>query len=532
MSNEQDKQFLQSFLDRASYKEITLEEWILKYIYVKGNEKYSFNGYAYWKDIIRKSQNHPYLVFLKSAQIGYSTFALSRLFWKLLRTSYKAGIYFPDDTAMKDFAQERVNPFIFNSPIIKDELKQNLDNTRVKQFGNAFLALRGTWKKGNVKSIDLDIVMLDEVDEHNKDNIEFVGDRLLASKLNWMMLGSQPSMHKTGIHAEFLNTDQHFWLIKCPKCNHYNDLIEQIQAEHESIFGFHGETVFYKCHKCGGKLNNQKGEYVPKTKSAKRGFQVSQLFTTLDPGIIYRKLKDANTSSKRKNFWISYIGLPYESDEEKPLTLEEIQKHEGDKGIYQTCEYFTYHGADQGDTVHGVFGEPAGNGKIRIIGLYKGHILEEDRYAQALQNLNVFKGVIDAMPNRNWSLRMALKFQGILKIQFFSKRYSENEEYLPGENEIEVLKVNRDESLQDTVDAIKNGLFIFPDPNLLTGNDLALYEEFKFHLTMLVKERSEDENGKPLWGFRKKVENHFGMALNSMRLAATGGNDFITGVMF
>jgi hypothetical protein len=49
---------------------------------------------------------------------------------------------------------------------------------------------------------------------------------------------------------------------------------------------------------------------------------------------------------------------------------------------------------------------------------------------------------------------------------------------------------------------------------------------------MLVKEYKEDENGKPLWGFKRKVENHFGMALNSMRLAIQGGSDIVTGVVY
>lgn len=74
------------------------------------------------------------------------------------------------------------------------------------------------------------------------------------------------------------------------------------------------------------------------------------------------------------------------------------------------------------------------------------------------------------------------------------------------------------------MDAIKNGLFVFPDPKKLSGSDLKLYEEFKFHLTMLIRERTEDENGKTLWKFKKKVENHFGMALNSLRLAVETNN--------
>ncbi|AXR68263.1 phage terminase large subunit family protein [Leptospira mayottensis] len=537
-SNAQD-QFFQELdnivVNPKNGSEGSLEEFLLQEVLIKsvnGLVPYSFEGYSFWKDICRESQDHPDITFIKPGQIGYSLWALARIIKKIRKTSLKAGIYFPDDVSMKDFVQDRVDPFLsFQCPILKPDIDAAyVDNTRIKKIGDATLACRGTWTKRGTKTIDLDIVMLDEVDEHDEENIEFVGDRLLASQLNWMMKGSQPSFPNMGIHGEFIRTDQRFRFLKCPSCGHWTNLVERWLKEPISIFGFDGKdalrnpnvkNVFYICENktCGRKLNNQKGEYVAKIKSDRRGYQCSQLFTPKTPYFIYDKLTNAVTSAKRKNLTISIIGWPSSSEEEQPLQIDEIQKWEGDQGLKNHSPYFTYHGADQGDTVHGVFGEPTLDGRIRIIGLYKASVLDEERYAEHVTRFSVLSGIIDALPNRNWSLRMALRFPDNLKIQYFTKKYRENSEVVPGADTVEVVNVNRDDSLQDTIDAIKAGLFIFPNPLLLSDSDLVAYEEFKFHLTMLVREKGEDENGKPLWSFKKKVPNHYGMALNSLRIA-------------
>ncbi|MBW9233557.1 phage terminase large subunit family protein [Leptospira santarosai] len=535
-SNAQD-QFFQALdnITQSPNHRTSLEEFLLHNVYVKGREglvPYSFEGYSFWRDISRESQDHEDITFIKSGQIGYSLWALARIVRKIRKTNLKGGIFFPDDTSMKDFVQDRVDPFFSSQcPILKSELDEAyVDNTRIKKFGDATLAFRGTWTKRGTKTIDLDIVMLDEVDEHDEENIEFVSDRLLASVLNWIMRGSQSSFPNMGIHADFLRTDQRFRFLKCPSCGRQTNLVERWLKDPISIFGFsdkealrnpNSTNVFYACEnkKCGKKLDNQKGEYVAKTKSNRRGYQCSQLFTPKTPFFFYSKLLDAVTSAKRKNLTISIIGWPYSSDEEQPLQIDEICKWEGDQGLKDHSPYFTYHGADQGDTVHEVFGEPTLDGRIRIIGLHKISVLEEERYAEHITKFSVLNGIIDALPNRNWSLRMALRFPDNLKIQYFTKKFRENSEVVLGANEVGVINVNRDDSLQDTVDAIKNGLFIFPNPLLLSESDLKAYEEFKFHLTMLVREKGEDENGKPLWSFKKGVPNHYGMALNSLRIA-------------
>lgn len=193
----------------------------------------------------------------------------------------------------------------------------------------------------------------------------------------------------------------------------------------------------------------------------------------------------------------------------------------GDHGIPDGVNSHTYMGADQGDTVHMLFGEVTSDNRIRIYPA-KFSVLDESEINRVIDNFQVYSGIIDAMPNKNWSVRTAKRYNGYIRIQYFSKRFSMSDESVVStdENEgIEVVNINRDESLQETVDALKSGKFLLPDKTRLSGYDLKLAEELDLHLKMLIKERGEDENGKPRYSFKKKVANHFGMALNSLRLA-------------
>lgn len=524
--NEKDRQFLESIIERGDrqYNRQTQEEFMLKHIVVREDafiKPYSFDGYAVWRDITRKVKNATNVVFQKAAQVTYSTWALSRLAWKIDGTRLKAGVFFPDDTAMKIFVQDRANPFLEDSKYLRKQLASgDVNNTSLKRLTDATLAFRGTWSKTKVKSIDLDIVMLDEVDEHDAENIEFVPDRMLASKLAWMMAGSQPSFPDFGINAMYKKSTASKWLIRC-SCGHWSDLVQRMLEDPEMVIRTGKSGSHYVCEKCGKKLNNQRGENVATNISHPiPGFLVSQLYTPLDPFRVIDRFRNANTTLKRKAFYISVIGVPYTTDEEQPVTQTLLDQFRGDQTLRSGSEWFTYFGADQGDIVHMVFAEPTTDARLRIIGLAKLSVLDEVAHHAKIEAFSVYSGIIDAMPNKSWALRLALRYPDNIRIQYFSKRFAEKNETIPGDDEgVDVVFANRDESLQDTIDAIKAGMFIFPDKTRLSGPDLALAEEFDTHLKNLIRERGEDASGKPVYQFKKKIANHFGMALNSLRLA-------------
>ncbi|MBE7413367.1 MAG: phage terminase large subunit family protein [Leptospiraceae bacterium] len=527
-----EQEFLLKFKEAGDreYDKTTLEEFLTTKIQIRSNgkyEPYSFKGHECFRSMTRKFSNSKKLIAMKAAQIGFSTWMIGRALWLTNGKNLNGGFYFPDRESMKAFVQYRWDPIIKHSPYFQKMVTEEseVNNVRIKNIGKSLFSFNGTTNLKDVKSFDADITIRDEVDEQNPENSGFISDRLLHSNFAKDMAGSQPSIEDFGIHAEFMDSDQNFYLIKCDSCNHWNDLVNRFLEDPEKVFGKKNKTkeveYFYACEKCHKPLNNQKGEYVAKRKHKNTGVQISQMFLNYKtPTEIYQLWKNANSHIKRKNLYISVIGWPYSTDEEKPVTQSVIDSQKGDHGLYDISQSYSYMGADQGDTVHMVFGEPTTDARIRIIGLAKFSVLDDDSIHRSIIRFAVYQGIVDAMPNKSWSVRLAKIFPEQIKIQYFSKKYSlKEEDVLNSEDEIEVLNINRDESLQDTVDAIKNGLFIFPDKSRLDGPDLVLMEEFEYHLKMLIRERGEDEFGRPKYSFKKKVENHFGMALNSMRLA-------------
>ena len=70
----------------------------------------------------------------------------------------------------------------------------------------------------DVKSIDLDLVILDEVDELDPGLASFIDDRILHSSYRRRIALSQPSVPGFGIDAEFEGSDQQHFLLRCNRC--------------------------------------------------------------------------------------------------------------------------------------------------------------------------------------------------------------------------------------------------------------------------------------------------------------------------
>lgn len=528
--------FLESFIEEADrkYSSGSFQEFLLTKVRVRSGAEfhpYSFKNHEYLRSISKILEKSNDFCALKAGQVALSTILVAESFYRGNKNrAMKLAWFFPDDTRMKIFVQDRVYEMIDQSPYIKKRLEQtdSIKNVQLIKYGQATLAFRSTQTKMGVKTFDADGIYLDELDEQNEENVVFADDRIDHSSIALRRSASQPSIEDFGIHAEWKDSKQYMWMIKCPSCGHYNNLIERFLEKPGSIFGISGkgktEKTIFACEKpkCKSELNPQKGEYVAKYPDRKRdGVQVSQYFVNIKTAEQHKlKWEKAKTSLLRKNYYISTVGWPYSTDEEKPITQSLLDSIRGNHGIPDGIESFSYMGADQGDTVHMLFGEHTLDNRMKIYPV-KFSVLDEEQINKAIMKFKVYSGILDAMPNKNWSIKTAKRFPENIRIQYFSKNFSKKDETLPTSDEldIEVVNVNRDDSLDDTVDALKAGFFILPDKSRLTGPDLELAEELDLHLKMLVKERKEDDNGKPKYSYKKRVPNHYGMALNSLRLA-------------
>jgi len=104
-------------------------------------------------------------------------------------------------------------------------------------------------------------------------------------------------------------------------------------------------------------------------------------------------------------------------------------------------------------------------------------------------------------------------------IQYF--KGDELKEGVEGEDDRAVNKVtmDRDESLDETTDlfASEPPLALLPKPRNQAEENII--RNVKTHLLKLVKEKIGDENGQQVIRYKKNTENHFGMAINSARIA-------------
>ncbi|WP_201028542.1 phage terminase large subunit family protein, partial [Leptospira santarosai] len=217
-------------------------DYLLSNVYVRssvGVHRYSFDGHAYLEQIARKLEKSKRFVALKGGQVALSTILIAESFWRAERASLKLAWFFPDSGNMRIFVQDRVNDMINLSQHIKKNVYQtdSIKNVQLLKYLESTLAFRATETLKQVKTYDSDINYLDEFDEQNQEHAEFANDRLDHSKLALSRVISQPSFEDFGIHAEWKNSDQCWWLIKCEACNEWNNLVQRFIDEPGSIFG-------------------------------------------------------------------------------------------------------------------------------------------------------------------------------------------------------------------------------------------------------------------------------------------------------
>lgn len=244
MSSAKQQEFIQQLIDKGerSFSNTSLIDYLLSKVYVRssiGVHRYSFDGHAYLEQIARKLEKVKRFIGMKGGQVALSTLLIAESFWRMEKSPIKGGWYFPDSGNMKIFVQDRVWGMIDISPHIKKNVDQtnSIKNVQLLKYIEATLAFRATETLKQVKTYDSDVNWMDEFDEQNQEHAEFANDRLDHSKLALSRVISQPSFEDFGIHAEYKNSNQEMFLIKCEACNEWNNLVQRFIDDPGSIFG-------------------------------------------------------------------------------------------------------------------------------------------------------------------------------------------------------------------------------------------------------------------------------------------------------
>lgn len=515
---------LKDLIGGRSKAELGLEflEWCEKHIILDNGARFSLERRAALKEIYTDIA-HPTISVLKGAQVGLSTWGIGFSLWLVDQKGKDAICYLPTDLFAKRFGATRFNPYINRSEYLRSRL-QSTDQAGLKEINTHFLYILGLFNVSGAISIPSDCNLYDEVDVLNPENMEWAQDRISASELGWQRYFSVGMIPGEGIDERYQASDKRKWVVTCQACNKEQTIEDEFQ---ENMVKKDGQ-VYLVCVKCGKPIDVENGCWIaeePSRSAEHRGYRVPQLIIPgLKLEIIWRRWQNAKDKpSKRAKFNCSVLAKP-DAGNLQPIDQEVINRATQALGYYMQSrsDEKTVMGIDVGDYCHLAIVQPLPSGLLKP--LYFEEVLVDDLISRGVkleEQFNVIKTVIDAMPYKTESKRLvrALKRSGW--IQYFKgtslqeKVESENEKAVP------VITVDRDDSLDNTTDMFAENppKFLLPLPR--DQKDEETLQNVHRHLRKLVKEKKVTNSGDVVISYKRNVENHYGMALNSARIAAT-----------
>ena len=489
-----------------------LGEWACDMPVILDGKPFTFERHEYL--IEPYADSHPDQTFMKATQLGLTSLAMLRAIYGARYRGFKGILYlFPSRSDVIDFSKGRVTPLIQDNEDTIGQWIRDTDAANIKQVWNSFLYFRGMRSRTGLKSVPIDFLILDETDEAPQNAIDMAMERMAHSEFKEVLKLSNPTLPDYGIDKAFQETDQRYWLLKCPKCGEYTCLEDTFPDCLLEIgcASAHDFKVIRACQKCHSELNPSIGQWVAKHPSIKdkRGYHFSQLFSYfVEPADILHQFRTTNNLT---DFWNLKIGNAYVEAQNR-LSIQEVLSLCGDEGIASSDPGPCSMGIDQGKDLHAVIGKKHSYrlGKLIHIGIYK-HWEELDRLMKVF---NVSQCVVDALPETRNARAFAERFKGRVFLNYYNQfqkgSYAWDEKRL-------IVQCNRTESLDASHNEIMNSQIILPGQCEIT-------REFAQHLHNVAKRlEEEEETGSKRYVYVKLGLDHFRHAYNYELMARRHG---------
>ncbi len=452
--------------------------------------------------------NHPHQVEEKAAQMGLTSKAMLRVSYGARYRGYRGILYlFPSKSDVTDFSKGRIDPLIDENPETIGKWLKDTDSANIKRIWNAFLYLRGMKSRVGLKSIPVDFIIFDELDEAAQNALDMAMERMGHSEFKEVLKLSNPTLPDYGIDKAFQETDQRYWLLRCEKCGDYTCLEDTFP---DCLITLNGKVI-RACQKCKGELNPSIGEWVAKRPSItdKRGSHYSQLFSHfVEPGDILHQFRTTNNLT---DFYNLKIGNAYVEAENR-LSIQEVLALCGNEGITSQDSGPCSMGVDQGKDLHVVISKRSSGkaGRVTHLGIYK----DWEDLDRLMKNFNVSRCVVDALPETRNARSFAERHRGKVYLNYYNEHQKGS--YKWNEQEL-IVQCNRTESLDASHKEIM-------DQSLVLPKECEIVREFAKHLHNVAKKLEEDgETGSKRYVYVKLGLDHFRHAFNYEAMARSFG---------
>jgi phage terminase large subunit GpA-like protein len=253
---------------------VTVDEWAntKRKLSSKGSAEpgqYNVNRVPFLRKIMRvlSMQSGVWKVILmKGTQLGATEVGFNLIGYCMEHFPCPIMYLMPTVQTMERNVKQRINPMIEECPSLlelvgKPRSRDGGNTLAQKDFPGGALFLTGANSAAGLSSIPVKVAIPDEVDRY-PDDVDDEGDpvslviRRMATfgDRKKLFMPSSPTIEGASrIEREFLQTDQQYYYVPCPHCEHLQTLVfEQLKWETGKYHDVH-----YQCISCEGKIYNR-----------------------------------------------------------------------------------------------------------------------------------------------------------------------------------------------------------------------------------------------------------------------------------
>lgn len=381
------------------------------------------------------------LVIMKCAQVGFTVMEiLSAIYLGIKFGPCTVGMFLPDMNLAGIKSTERFLPIVRSIPDVHKLMTQDATDGSGRKMGEGNVTKRRldralyifSWTSGRAttESIPMDVLNFDEVQEMTLDQIEKTYERLSASEIRFMLMGSTANWPESDIHHWYLKGTRHRFHTECPTCGSMKPLDDYFPAciKYDPDL----DRVRYVCPDGHWIDDTQRGSWIAEQPEMDAGPELSVekkfrklrirsihfpqfLSPTIAPDEI---LTSYNSATDMKNFFNRKLGKPYLDPSQIPVTLEHlaacVAAGKAAGVVWKSRAKGAYMGIDQmgNYNVH-VIKERLPDGRQATI-----HVEEtysDDPFARSSELMEMFGisvCVVEINPNYNEAKRFANRHPG------------------------------------------------------------------------------------------------------------------------
>lgn len=530
-----------------------MSEWLCKYTRIDGRS-FSFKHHEMQIQICNDTNARK--VVQKCSQVGMSELSARVTAGIAAMSKNKHIIYvLPTRTFATKFSSSRFKPILDESPMLSGMTDKNVKSAELKKIGNCFVYFGGT--SGNVNgaiSVPASYIIRDEYDFMDLVVANKFESRLKHAKSDEyhrkgsISTFSTPTLPEYAVNAEFLQSDQKHYNVKCQSCDH--DFAPDY-FEHIHIPNFDGNIVdisaqdirnrtlkvqeaYMECPKCKADVwhalcDPSRRHWVAKVPdSIVSGYQIHP-WDVPHINSIPSILMQIASFSNATDYFNFAVGIPW-INKDNSFILDRLDtgdaapwlEHGGGQGVF-------YCGIDVGKTSHIVIG------RVREDGVEEINYMERytisgttaplfKRASEVCKLFNVRCMVIDAAPDFTSALE-SIKDNPLGRV--YACEYTKNRLNgldllsVPDEPKMAedyIVKAFRTGSLQEYMRTHNAGLIRYPKPT--NANHCAEeITELRLHLKNTKKLRLANTDGDVEEKFIATGDDHYVHAINYFRLA-------------